>query len=65
MVPGLENVTRYPYLFAELLRRGYSDEDVMKIAGRNHLRAMRQMERVAAELQKTEAPLILDGPDGK
>ena len=45
MVPGLENVTRYPYLFAELLRRGYSDEDVMKIAGRNHLRAMRQMEK--------------------
>lgn len=65
MVPGLENVTRYPYLFAELLRRGYSDEDVMKIAGRNHLRAMRQMERVAAELQKTEPPLILDGPDGQ
>ena len=65
MVAGLENVTRYPYLFAELLRRGYSDEDVMKIAGRNHLRAMRQMERVAAELQKTEAPLILDGPESK
>lgn len=65
MVPGLENVTRYPYLFAELLRRGYSDEDVLKIAGRNHLRAMREMERVASGLQKTEAPLILDGPDGK
>jgi membrane dipeptidase len=65
MAAGLENVTRYPYLFAELLRRGYSDEDLMKIAGRNHLRAMRQMERVAAELQKTEPPLILDGPDGK
>ena len=65
MVAGLENVTRYPYLFAELLRRGYSDEDVMKIAGRNHLRAMRQMERVAVGLQKTEAPLVLDGPDGK
>ncbi len=65
MVPGLENVTRYPYLFAELLRRGYSDEDVMKIAGRNHLRAMRQMEKVAAELRKTEPPLILDGPDAK
>ena len=58
MVAGLETVTRYPYLFAELLRRGYSDEDVMKIAGRNHLRAMRQMERVAAELQKSEAPFI-------
>ncbi len=61
MVPGLNNVTRYPYLFAELLRRGYSDEDVMKIAGRNHLRAMRKMESVAAELQKTESPLISEG----
>ena len=61
MVVGLENVTRYPYLFAELLRRGYSDEDVLKIAGRNHLRAMRQMEKIAAELQKTEAPLITEG----
>ena len=39
MVPGLGNVTRYPWLFAELLRRGYSDDDVLKIAGRNHLRA--------------------------
>jgi membrane dipeptidase len=58
MVAGLENVTRYPYLFAELLGRGYSDEDVMKIAGRNHLRAMKQMEKVAAQLQKTEAPFI-------
>jgi membrane dipeptidase len=61
MVVGLENVTRYPYLFAELLRRGYSDEDVLKIAGRNHLRAMRQMEKIAAELQKSEAPLITEG----
>jgi membrane dipeptidase len=47
MVPGLEDVSRYPYLFAELLRRGYSDDDLLKIAGRNHLRAMRQMEKVA------------------
>jgi membrane dipeptidase len=61
MAAGLENVTRFPYLFAELLRRGYSDEDVLKIAGRNHLRALRQMERVAAELQKTEAPLVVPG----
>jgi membrane dipeptidase len=61
MVIGLENVTRYPFLFAELLRRGYSDDDVLKIAGRNHLRAMRQMEKVAAELQKSEAPLITEG----
>jgi len=61
MAIGLENVTRYPYLFAELLHRGYSDDDVLKIAGRNHLRALRQMEKVAAELQKSEAPLITEG----
>jgi len=60
MVTSLENVTRYPYLFAELLRRGYSDEDVLKIAGRNHLRAMRRMELVAMELQRTETPLITE-----
>lgn len=58
MAIGLDDVTRYPYLFAELLSRGYSDDDVLKIAGRNHLRAMRQMEQVAAELQKEERPLI-------
>jgi len=58
MAEGLGDVTRYPYLFAELLRRGYSEDDVLKIAGRNHLRALRQMEKVAAELQKKEAPFI-------
>jgi membrane dipeptidase len=47
MVPGLKDVSRYPYLFAELLRRGYRDDELLKIAGRNHLRAMRQMEKVA------------------
>lgn len=61
MAEGLENVTRYPYLFAELLRRGDSDDDVLKIAGRTHLRAIRQMETVAAELRKTEAALITEG----
>ena len=65
MVFGLENVTRYPFLFAELLRRGYSDDDVLKIAGRNHLRAMRQMEKIAAELQKSEPPLIPEGLTAK
>jgi membrane dipeptidase len=47
MVRGLADVTRYPYLFAELLRRGYSEEDLLRIAGRNHLRAMRRMEKAA------------------
>lgn len=48
MAEGLDDVSRFPYLFAELLRRGYSDEDIRKIAGRNLLRAMRAMEAVAA-----------------
>ena len=61
MASGLGDVTRYPYLFAELLRRGYSDEDVLKIAGRNHLRALRRMEEVAAELRRTEHALITEG----
>ena len=48
--PCLQNlhmteVSRYPYLFEELLRRGYRDEDLLKVAGRNDLRAMRQMRR--------------------
>jgi len=51
MVYGLKDVTRYPYLIAELLRRGYSDEDVRKIAGLNLLRAMRLMEHAAHTLQ--------------
>lgn len=51
MAEGLDDVTRYPYLFAELLRRGYSDEDLLKIAGRNALRAMREAERVASAMK--------------
>jgi membrane dipeptidase len=49
MVPGLNDVSRYPHLFAELLRRGYGEEDLLKIAGRNHLRAMRRMEQAAGK----------------
>ena len=46
---GLEDVATYPALFAELLRRGYSEEDLKKIAGLNVLRAMRQMEAAAVQ----------------
>jgi len=49
---GLDDVSRFPYLVAELLRRGYSDGDVRKIMGGNILRAMRQAEEVAARLQR-------------
>ena len=47
---GLEDVSKYPDLVVELLRRGYSDYDVQKILGLNILRVMREVERVAATL---------------
>jgi membrane dipeptidase len=48
---GLEDVSGFPDLLAELLRRGYSDADVQQIAGLNVLRVMQQVEQVAARLQ--------------
>jgi membrane dipeptidase len=48
MPDGLEDVSTYPALFTELAERGYSDEDLAKVAGRNVLRLMRAAERVAA-----------------
>lgn len=53
---GLENVSRYPALLAELMRRGWSDADVAKVAGENVLRVMAQAEKVALELQKSHQP---------
>lgn len=51
MPEGLEDVSGYPALFAELADRGYTDEDLTKVAGRNVLRAMRGSERTAARLR--------------
>jgi membrane dipeptidase len=48
---GLEDVSTYPALTAELLRRGYTNTDIRKINGLNVLRAMRGAERVAQTLQ--------------
>jgi membrane dipeptidase len=48
---GMDDVTSYPKLFAELARRGWSDEDLGKLASGNILRAMRQAEAVAKRLQ--------------
>jgi membrane dipeptidase len=56
VVVGLEDVSTYPALTAELLRRGYTDDEVKKILGLNVLRVMRQAERVAADLQRQRGP---------
>ena len=53
---GLEDVSKYPALTAELLRRGYKDDDVRKILGRNVLRVMREAEKVSRKLQAERSP---------
>jgi membrane dipeptidase len=55
---GLEDVSCFPRLTEELLRRGYSETDVHKILGGNILRAFRQAGRVAKTLQVTTAPEV-------
>ncbi len=55
---GLEDVSTYPVLLAELARRGYSDEDMAKVAGGNILRAMREAEAVAARLRGERGPSV-------
>ena len=51
-VVGLEDVSKYPDLFAELARRGWTEADLRKLAGENLLRVMAQAEAVAARLQR-------------
>jgi membrane dipeptidase len=53
---GLEDVSRFPGLLDELLRRGFSEVAVKKIAGLNALRVMHTVEVVAARLQKERGP---------
>jgi membrane dipeptidase len=53
---GLGDVSRYPALFEELSSRGYADEDLSKIAGRNVLRVMREAERVSSKLRAERPP---------
>jgi membrane dipeptidase len=55
-VEGLSDVSMYPSLVAELLRRGYSDADVKKITGQNLLRVMREVEKVSKRLQSERGP---------
>ena len=55
-VQGLEDVSTFPALFMELARRGWSDEELEKLAGENLLRVMRQTEAVAMRLQRERAP---------
>jgi membrane dipeptidase len=53
---GLEDVSKFPDLLAELLRRGWSEGDVRKVVGLNVLRVMSEVERVAALRDSAGAP---------
>jgi membrane dipeptidase len=53
---GLEDVSTFPRLTAELLRRGWSENDVKKVVGLNMLRVMRANEAVAARLRRERGP---------
>jgi len=53
---GLEDVSTFPALLAELSRRGWSEEDLRKVAGENTLRVMTVAERVAARLRRERPP---------
>jgi membrane dipeptidase len=48
---GLTDVSMYPNLFAELIHRGWSDNDLKLLAGENVLRVLEQAEKVSAEMK--------------
>jgi membrane dipeptidase len=62
--PGMNSVSGYPLLFAELIRRGWSDKDLGKLAGGNLLRVLRKAEAVA-ESMKDEPPSMATLPEQK
>ncbi|HXY40416.1 MAG TPA: membrane dipeptidase, partial [Vicinamibacteria bacterium] len=67
---GMEDVSGYPKLFAELVRRGWNDEDLGKLASGNILRVLREAEAVARRAQASRPPSLatmeaLDGGAGR
>jgi membrane dipeptidase len=58
VIDGLEDVSTFPALFAELARRGWSEADLRLLAGENALRVLEQAEKVAARLQRERPPSL-------
>jgi len=61
---GLDDVSRYPDLVAELLRRGVSDKDAAKVVGGNLLRVWKDVDAVALKMQADREPVLEDDLPG-
>ena len=61
---GLEDVSRYPYLFAELLADpAWSEQDLLLLAGQNLLRVLEGVEKVRDQWRRGEVLPVEDlGP---
>lgn len=60
---GLEDVSRFPYLFAELMGRGWSDDALAALASGNFLRVFRAVERVGKALRRERAGQLVRHDD--
>lgn len=58
LIVGIEDVSRFPYLIAELMRRGWSDANIKKLSRENVLRAFSEVEVIAARLQQVRTPSL-------
>lgn len=65
LVEGLEDVSRFPYLVAELLQRGWNDEDIAKLTRNNLLRALSEAEQAALRLQQDRPPSLMSFEEQK
>jgi membrane dipeptidase len=54
---GLENVSCFPNLIAELMARGWTDKDLTKLASGNFLRVFRKVDQIGRSLRKSEPPI--------
>lgn len=58
LIEGLEDVSRFPYLIAELVRRGWSDENLARLSRDNLLRAFSEVEAASTRARESRPPSL-------